>query len=158
MKIDAFAALGLHPDLVKGTAAMGFTEPTPVQTRAIPPALAGGDVLGCAQTGGGKTAAFALPVLQRLMAAPKPGPRALVLVPTRELAAQVETSFRDCGRFAPVKVAVVMGGVGYHAQRQALAGGAQVVVATPGRLEDHIKQGSVRLDRIEVLVLDEADR
>ena len=158
MSDSAFSKLGLHPDLVRGTTAMGFTEPTPIQTQAIPPALAGDDVLGCAQTGGGKTAAFALPLLQRLMAEHKPGVRALVLVPSRELAAQVETAFRDCGRFSPFKVAMVIGGVGYFEQRKALAGGAQIVVATPGRLQDHIRQGSVRLDRIEILVLDEADR
>ncbi|MFI5347218.1 MAG: DEAD/DEAH box helicase [Elusimicrobiota bacterium] len=115
-------------------------------------------MLGCAQTGGGKTAAFALPVLHRLTATPKPGLRALVLVPSRELAAQVETSFRDCGRFSPHKIAMVIGGVGYFGQRQALSGGAQIVVATPGRLQDHIRQGTARLDRIELLVLDEADR
>ncbi len=158
MSDSPFSKLGLHPDLVRGTAAMGFTAPTPIQEAAIPPALAGGDVLGCAQTGGGKTAAFALPLLQRLMAEHKPGVRALVLVPSRELAAQVETALRDCGRFAPLKVALVIGGVGYYGQRQALAGGAQVIVATPGRLQDHIRQGSARLDRLEVLVLDEADR
>ena len=137
---------------------MGFTTPTPIQAEALPPALQGADVLGCAQTGGGKTASFALPILQRLMAVSKPGVRALVLVPSRELAAQVETAFRDCGRFSPFKVALVIGGVGYHGQRQALTGGAQIIVATPGRLHDHLKQGTARLDRIEVLVLDEADR
>jgi ATP-dependent RNA helicase RhlE len=158
MSDSPFAKLGLHPDLVRGVSAMGFTAPTPIQLAAIPPALAGGDVLGCAQTGGGKTAAFALPVLQSLIASPKPGLRALVLVPSRELAAQVETAFRDCGRFAPYKVALVIGGVGYFGQRQALAGGAQIVVATPGRLQDHLRQGSARLDRVEILVLDEADR
>ncbi len=115
-------------------------------------------MLGCAQTGGGKTAAFALPLMQRLMKEHKPGVRALVLVPSRELAAQVETAFRDCGRFSPFKFAMVIGGVGYFEQRKALAGGAQIVVATPGRLQDHMRQGSVRLDRIEILVLDEADR
>ncbi|MDE2510850.1 MAG: DEAD/DEAH box helicase [Elusimicrobia bacterium] len=158
MSDSPFSKLGLHADLVQGVTAMGFTAPTPIQAAAVPPAVEGRDVLGCAQTGGGKTAAFALPVLNRLTATPRPGLRALVLVPSRELAAQVETSFRDCGRFAPHKVALVIGGVGYFGQRQALSGGAQIAVATPGRLQDHIRQGSARLDRIEVLVLDEADR
>src|SRR5690348_5486999 len=100
---------------------MGFTEPTPIQLQAIPPAQKGRDILGCAQTGSGKTAAFALPILQRLLEHPKPGLRALVLVPTRELAAQVETTFRDCCRFAPIKIAVVIGGVGYEGQKKAFS-------------------------------------
>lgn len=154
----AFTKLGLHPDLVRGTQAMGFTEPTPIQIQAIPLALKGIDVLGCAQTGSGKTAAFALPILHRLLEHPRPGLRALIIVPTRELAAQVETAFRDCGRFTPFKTALVIGGVGYHGQQQSLAQGAQILVATPGRLLDHLKQGNFRLDRVEQLVLDEADR
>ncbi|MBI4054875.1 MAG: DEAD/DEAH box helicase [Elusimicrobia bacterium] len=153
-----FSKLGLHPDLVRGVRAMGFTEPTPIQIQAIPLALQGRDVLGCAQTGSGKTAAFALPILHRLLKHTCPGPCALIIVPTRELAAQVETMFRDCGRFTPCKIAIVIGGVGYHGQRQALAGGAQILVATPGRLLDHLQQGGVRLDRVEQVVLDEADR
>ncbi len=154
----SFQNLDLHPDLMRGVRAMGFTDPTPIQTQAIPVALQGQDLLGCAQTGSGKTAAFALPVLQHLLHKPGPGVRALILVPTRELAAQVETSFRDCGRFTPFKIAVVIGGVGYHGQKQALSQGASIVVATPGRLKDHIQQGTIRLDRVDVLVLDEADR
>ncbi|MDE1977225.1 MAG: DEAD/DEAH box helicase, partial [Elusimicrobia bacterium] len=142
----SFQNLELHPDLMRGVRAMGFTDPTPIQTQAIPVALQGQDLLGCAQTGSGKTAAFALPVLQHLLHKPGPGVRALILVPTRELAAQVETSFRDCGRFTPFKIAVVIGGVGYHGQKQALAQGASIVVATPGRLKDHIQQGTIRLD------------
>ncbi len=137
---------------------MGFVDPTPIQAQSIPIALKGGDVLGAAQTGSGKTAAFALPILQKIMATPGPGPRALILVPTRELAAQVETMFRDCGRFSPVSIAMVIGGVGYHSQRQSFAQGAQVLVATPGRLLDHLQQGSVKLDKVQQLVLDEADR
>ncbi len=137
---------------------MGFTEPTPIQSQAIPLTLQGSDLLGCAQTGSGKTAAFALPILHRLLEHSRPGLRALVIVPTRELAAQVETAFRDCGRYTPFKVAVVIGGVAYHGQRQALSQGAQILVATPGRLLDHLKQGSIRLDGVEQVVLDEADR
>jgi ATP-dependent RNA helicase RhlE len=152
-----FAQLGLHPDLVRAVKAMNFEKPTPIQEAAIPSALAGRDVLGCAQTGGGKTAAFALPVLHHLLKKEGTGIRALVLTPTRELAAQVETTFRDVGRFTHFKTAVVIGGVGFTPQVQA-ASRAQVVVATPGRLLDHLKQGSFRLDRVEQLVLDEADR
>ncbi len=150
--------MGLHADIARGVRAMGWSDPTPIQTQAIPVALEGRDIMGCAQTGSGKTAAFALPVLHRLLEKPGQGLRALILVPTRELAAQVETSFRDCGRFTPFKVALVIGGVGYHGQKQALSHGASIVVATPGRLKDHLQQGSVRLDRVEILVLDEADR
>ncbi|MBI4375982.1 MAG: DEAD/DEAH box helicase [Elusimicrobia bacterium] len=153
-----FSSLGLHPDLQRGVRAMGFTDPTPIQSQAIPLALSGKDVLGAAQTGSGKTAAFALPILHHLLNHARPGLRALVIVPTRELAAQVETAFRDCGRFTPFKVSLVIGGVGYHGQRQSLAQGAQIAVGTPGRLLDHIRQGTLRLDRVEQLVLDEADR
>jgi len=153
-----FSKLGLHQNLMQGIRAMGFTDPTPIQEQAVPLALKGGDVLGCAQTGSGKTVAFALPILQRLLDHPRPGLRALVLVPTRELAAQVETTFRDCGRFTPFRTALVIGGVGYQGQRDALAHGAQILVATPGRLIDHLHQGTFRLDKIEQLVLDEADR
>ncbi|OGR84469.1 MAG: RNA helicase [Elusimicrobia bacterium RIFCSPHIGHO2_02_FULL_57_9] len=153
-----FSNLGLHPDVVRGVKAMGFTDPTPIQLQAIPLLLKGEDIMACAQTGSGKTAAFALPILQRLLEQPRPGLRALIIVPTRELAAQVETTLRDCGRFTPFKVALVIGGVGYHGQRQAFAAGAPIVVATPGRLLDHLKQGGVRLNQVELLVLDEADR
>lgn len=141
---------------------MNFTEPTPIQKSAIPVALTGRDILGCAQTGGGKTAAFALPILHRLLergrSGPASGPRALVLVPTRELAAQVETAFRSCGRFTPFKLVVVIGGVSYGPQTKAVSQGAEIVIATPGRLLDHLKQGNFRLDAVEELVLDEADR
>ncbi len=153
-----FTKLGLHPELVRGIRAMGFAEPTPIQAQAIPLAQKGLDLLGCAQTGSGKTAAFSLPILHRFLEHPRPGLRALIIVPTRELAAQVETTFRDLGRFTPIKVAIVIGGVGYQGQRQALAQGAQVLVATPGRLLDHLRQGTFRLDQVEFLVLDEADR
>src|SRR5581483_6239730 len=109
-----FSQLGLHPELIKGIKAMGFSAPTPIQEQAIPVAMEGRDVLGCAQTGSGKTVAFALPILHRLLTHPKPGVRALILVPTRELAAQVETTFHDCGRFTSFKTALVIGGVGYQ--------------------------------------------
>ena len=153
-----FAELGLHPDLVRGAKSMGFTAPTPIQSQSIPVALKGGDILGSAQTGSGKTAAFALPILDHLLRKPGHGLRALILVPTRELAAQVETTFRDCGRFTPFKTGVIIGGVGYEGQNKALAEGVPIIVATPGRLLDHIERGNVRLDKVEMLVLDEADR
>jgi ATP-dependent RNA helicase RhlE len=129
----------------------------PIQEAAIPLALEGRDVMGCAQTGSGKTAAFALPILHHLLKEEKPGIRALVLVPTRELAAQVEKSFHECGRFTHLKTAVVIGGVGFSPQVHAAAR-CQILVATPGRLLDHLRQGSFRLDKVEQLVLDEADR
>ena len=136
---------------------MGYTEPTAIQARAIPLMLEGRDVIGSAQTGTGKTAAFALPILTKL-GEPGHGTRALILEPTRELAAQVETSFRDLGRFMPYKIAVVYGGVGYGAQTDALRGGADIIVATPGRLLDHVGRGNCRFDKVAHLVLDEADR
>jgi ATP-dependent RNA helicase RhlE len=151
-----FTKLGLTKPLLEGVQAMGYGEPTPVQLRAIPPAIAGRDVIASAQTGTGKTAAFALPALQKLGHHGKL--RCLVLEPTRELAMQVETSMRDLARFTDLKVGSVFGGVGYGAQRQALRTGLDVVVATPGRLEDHLQQGTLKLDDIEVLVLDEVDR
>ena len=151
-----FSKLGLSKPLLEGVLAMGYGEPTPVQLRAIPPALEGRDVIASAQTGTGKTAAFALPALQKLRSHGKL--RCLVLEPTRELAMQVETSMRDLARFTDLKVGSVFGGVGYGAQRAALRGGLDVVVATPGRLEDHLQQGTLRLGDIEVLVLDEVDR
>jgi ATP-dependent RNA helicase RhlE len=135
---------------------MGYGDPTPVQLRAIPPALAGRDVIASAQTGTGKTAAFALPALQKLGTHGRL--RCLVLEPTRELAMQVETSMRDLARFTDLKIGSVFGGVGYGAQRTALREGLDVLVATPGRLEDHLQQGTVQLRDIEVLVLDEVDR
>jgi len=136
---------------------MGYSEPTPIQLRAIPLVLEGRDVIGSAQTGTGKTAAFALPILSRL-GHHEAQPRVLVLEPTRELAAQVETAFRDFARFTDLRVAVVFGGVGYGAQREALRKGVDVLVATPGRLLDLMQQGACKLDHIRFLVLDEADR
>ncbi|HEV2392032.1 MAG TPA: DEAD/DEAH box helicase [Verrucomicrobiae bacterium] len=153
----AFSKLGLSHPMLEGVKAMGYTEPTPIQLRAIPLIMAGRDVIGSAQTGTGKTAAFALPILSQL-GQHQPQPRVLVLEPTRELAAQVETAFRDFARFTDLHVAVMFGGVGYGAQREALRNGVDVLVATPGRLLDLIQQGCCRLDQIKFLVLDEADR
>ena len=136
---------------------MGYVEPTPIQHRAIPLILAGRDVIGSAQTGTGKTAAFALPILSRL-GHHKPDPRVLILEPTRELAAQVETAIYDFSRYTNLRSVVIFGGVGYGKQREALEKGVDVLVATPGRLLDHIGQGLCRLNRIEYVVMDEADR
>src|SRR5580704_10683795 len=127
----AFSKLGLSAAVLDGVKAMGYVEPTPIQLRAIPLILSGKDVIGSAQTGTGKTAAFALPILTKLGPS-APGPRVLILEPTRELAAQVETAFRDFARFTNVGIAVVYGGVGYGKQTDALRGGVDIVVATPG--------------------------
>src|ERR1051326_7192458 len=152
-----FSKLGLSHAMLEGVKAMGYIEPTPIQLRTIPLMMSGRDVIGSAQTGTGKTAAFALPILSQL------GPRgnavrALVLEPTRELAAQVETHFRDLARFTTIRVAVVYGGVGYGIQNDALKSGVDVLVATPGRLLDHLQRGNAHLDHVQHLVLDEADR
>lgn len=155
--LHGFERFNLDPRLRRGIIAAGFTQPRPIQTEAIPAARQGRDVLGLAQTGTGKTAAFALPVLDRLVAAPGPGPRALVLAPTRELAAQISAEIGSLGRFASLRVATVFGGVSVHRQRAALARKPAILVACPGRLLDLMGQGAVRLDRIETLVLDEAD-
>jgi len=153
----AFTKLGLSPAVLEGVKAAGYTIPTPIQLRGIPLVLSGRDVIGSAQTGTGKTAAFALPILSKLDQH-APGPRALILEPTRELAAQVETAFRDYARFTNLKVSVVYGGVGYGRQMDELRAGADVVAATPGRLLDHLERGTLRLDKVQFLVLDEADR
>jgi ATP-dependent RNA helicase RhlE len=152
-----FSKLGLSPAILEGVKAMGYVDPTPIQLRAIPLILEGRDVIGSAQTGTGKTAAFALPILSK-MNSHQPQPRLLVLEPTRELAAQVETAIRDFARFTDLRVAVVFGGVGYGKQKDALKDGVDVLVATPGRLLDHLEQGTCRLDHVQHLVLDEADR
>src|SRR6202051_1496931 len=141
----SFSALGLSEKILEGVKAMGYIQPTPIQLRAIPLVLSGRDVIGSAQTGTGKTAAFALPILSKL-GHHKPFPRALVLEPTRELAAQVETAFRDYARFTNIKTVVVYGGVGYGRQTEELRAGPDVIIATPGRLLDHLSQGTVRLD------------
>ena len=153
-----FTALGLMPELVRAVADEGYEHPTPIQTEAIPLALAGRDLIGSAQTGTGKTAAFVLPILQRLQAGTHGALRALILVPTRELAEQVVTSIRAYGRHTHLKGAAVYGGVGMEPQTRALKHGADIVVATPGRLLDHMERGHVNFSKVEVLVLDEADR
>ncbi|HVY69102.1 MAG TPA: DEAD/DEAH box helicase [Verrucomicrobiae bacterium] len=152
-----FKKMGLSAAVVEGVDAMGYVEPTPIQLRAIPTILAGRDLIGSAQTGTGKTAAFGLPLLS-MLGNHAPGIRMLVLEPTRELAAQVETALRDYARFTDLRVAVMFGGVGYGRQKEALQKGIDVLVATPGRLLDHMQQGTCKLDQVKHLVLDEADR
>src|SRR5881392_3117229 len=155
-----FTSLGLAPELLRAVAEEGYEQPTPIQQEAIPLALAGRDLIGSAQTGTGKTAAFMLPILQRLAnAGPQHMLRALILVPTRELAEQVLQSARAYGRHVRgVSAAAVYGGVGMEPQTRALKRGVDIVVATPGRLLDHMERGHVDFSRLEVLVLDEADR
>ncbi len=153
-----FASFKLHPDLLKGTKELGFTRATPIQEQAIPPALEGRDLLACAMTGSGKTAAFLLPVLHRLMGKPRGTTRALVLTPTRELAAQIEEHLRQLAVHTPLSGAAVFGGVGMGPQEHAFRSGVDVLIATPGRLLDHFKQPYAKLAGLEVLVLDEADR
>ncbi|MBL0218818.1 MAG: DEAD/DEAH box helicase [Myxococcales bacterium] len=158
-----FSELGLIPPLATAVAAEGYVEPTPIQARAIPHVLAGRDLLGLAQTGTGKTAAFALPILQRLANQPtiqaRSRPiRCLVLTPTRELASQIGESFSTYGKNLPLRNTVIFGGVGMDAQKQALRSGMDILVATPGRLLDLMGQGLVDLKPLEVFVLDEADR
>jgi ATP-dependent RNA helicase RhlE len=159
---QSFESLGLLPELVRAVADEGYTQPTPVQAQAIPVILAGRDVLAGAQTGTGKTAGFTLPMLQRLSHHAHHGGRhavrALVLTPTRELAAQVEESVRTYGRHMKLRSALVFGGVGMQPQVEALRHGVDVLVATPGRLLDHLGQRTVNLSHVEILVLDEADR
>jgi len=152
----AFTKLGLNDALAFAVQEMGYAEPTPIQQQAIPVVLAGRDVIGSAQTGTGKTAAFALPILQRLAGHGKL--RCLILEPTRELALQVEEAFKNFSKFTDLRVTVVYGGVGYGKQRDDLHRGMDVLAATPGRLLDHMEQGDVRLDTIDILVLDEVDR
>ncbi len=153
-----FSGLKLHPDLLKGIRELGFTRPTPIQEAAIPPALSGRDVLACAMTGSGKTAAFLLPILHRLIDKPRGTTRALVLTPTRELAAQVLEDLNDLAVHTPITGAAVYGGVGMGPQEHAFRSGVDVLVATPGRLLDHFKAPYARLPGVEYLVLDEADR
>ena len=152
-----FTQLGLSPGVLEGVKAMGYVEPTPIQLRAIPLILAGRDVIGSAQTGTGKTAAFALPILTKLGDG-NGITRTLILEPTRELAAQVETAMRDFARFLNLRIAVLYGGVGYGKQTDDLKAGSDIIVATPGRLLDHIQRGQAKLEQVKYLVLDEADR
>jgi ATP-dependent RNA helicase RhlE len=158
-----FAALGLSPSICSPLARLGYSSPTPVQAQAIPVILAGGDLLARAQTGTGKTAAFGLPLIDRLMVSGRRAgrlahPRGLVLVPTRELAMQVHKSLSTYGAAAQLRSVVILGGVAMRPQVQALRQGCDVIVATPGRLIDHLQQRTVDLSRVEMLVLDEADR
>jgi ATP-dependent RNA helicase RhlE len=154
----SFSSFKLDPSLLRGVAGLGFTAPTPIQRDGIPPALEGRDLLACAMTGSGKTAAFALPILQRLLGKKRGTTRALVLAPTRELAAQIVVHFNDLGRHSGLKAAAVYGGVGMEPQARALRSGVDVIVACPGRLLDHFRHSYARLAGLEVLVLDEADR
>jgi ATP-dependent RNA helicase RhlE len=161
----SFESLGLSAELLRAVAEQGYTTPTPIQAQAIPVVLSGRDLLGAAQTGTGKTAGFTLPLLQRLTAgantsaSPARHPiRALVLVPTRELAAQVRDSVRAYGRHLKLRSAVIFGGVGFNPQADELRRGVDIVVATPGRLLDHVQQRTIDLRHVEILVLDEADR
>ena len=164
----SFSALGLSDAIVRAVAETGYTAPTPIQSQAIPAVLNGGDLLAGAQTGTGKTAGFTLPLLHRLSTdafgsklsnntSPRPV-RALILTPTRELAAQVEESVRVYGKYTKLNSAVIFGGVSINPQIKLLKHGVDILVATPGRLLDHMAQGTVNLDKIEILVLDEADR
>jgi ATP-dependent RNA helicase RhlE len=153
-----FTSLKLHPNLLKGIKELGFSRPTPIQADAIPPALAGRDVLACAMTGSGKTAAFLLPILHKLIDRPRGTTRALVLTPTRELAAQILEDLNDLAVHTPISAAAVFGGVGMGPQEHAFRSGVDVMIATPGRLLDHFRMPYAKLAGLEHLVLDEADR
>jgi ATP-dependent RNA helicase RhlE len=158
----SFTSLGLADEIVRAVTEHGYTTPTPIQAQAIPAVLAGGDLLAGAQTGTGKTAGFTLPLLQRLSRVAQPAGqrpiRALVLTPTRELAAQVEESVRTYGKYLTLRSTVIFGGVGINPQIKLLKQGVDILVATPGRLLDHMQQGTIDLSKVEILVLDEADR
>jgi ATP-dependent RNA helicase RhlE len=165
LSAPSFDALGLRPEILRAVAEAGYTTPTPIQQQAIPVVLAGKDVMGGAQTGTGKTAGFGLPILQRLSvhANTSPSParhpvRALILTPTRELAIQVEESIKEYGKYTGLRSTVVFGGVDIKQQLAIVRAGVEILVATPGRLLDHIEQKSVNLGQVEILVLDEADR
>src|SRR6188474_1751851 len=156
-----FSHLNLHPDLLRGIKDLGFQKPTPIQADAIPPALAGRDLLACAQTGSGKTAAFLLPILHALMQKPRSRPgttRALIITPTRELAAQIVEDLRDLTVHTPISGFAVYGGVGMGPQEHAFRSGVDMIVGTPGRLLDHFRAPYAKLGGLEYLVLDEADR
>src|SRR5436190_9286814 len=153
-----FSHLQLHPDLLRGLKDLGFPRPTPIQADAIPPAVAGRDVLACAMTGSGKTVAFLLPILNQLIGRPRGTTRALILTPTRELAAQILEDLTDLAVHTPVTAAAVFGGVGMGPQEHAFRSGVDVIVGTPGRLLDHFRAPYAKLQGVEMLVLDEADR
>jgi ATP-dependent RNA helicase RhlE len=154
----SFSSFRLHPKITARVEALGYKIPTPIQMQAIPPVLAGKDVMGLAQTGTGKTAAFVLPILERLLPGPRGKVRTLVIAPTRELAEQIHVSIGDLGRNTNLKSCTIYGGVGVNPQIQKLRAGVDIVVACPGRLLDHLSQGTINLGSLEVLVLDEADR
>jgi ATP-dependent RNA helicase RhlE len=154
----SFTQFSLNPKLLRAVEQMGFAQPTPIQIQAIPAGLAGRDVLACAMTGSGKTAAFVLPILQRLLDKPKGFTQALILTPTRELAAQVHEHLEQLGQHTGLRSAAVFGGVPMRPQTKAFQSGVEVIVATPGRLLDHFQHPYARLEHLEVLVLDEADR
>ncbi len=153
-----FTSLNLHPSLLQGLKDLGFTRPTPIQADAVPPALAGKDLLACAMTGSGKTVAFLLPILHNLIGRPRGTTRALVLTPTRELAAQILEDLNDLAVHTPITAAAVFGGVGMGPQEHAFRSGVDVIVGTPGRLLDHFRAPYARLAGLQYLVLDEADR
>ena len=152
-----FTEFNFHPKVAAGVAAAGYVSPTPIQTRSIPPVLAGRDVMGLAQTGTGKTAAFALPILHRLMNGGRGHVRALVVAPTRELAEQIHAAITELGRETGLRSVTVYGGVGINPQIARLKKGVEIVIACPGRLLDHLNQKTIDLSRLEMLVLDEAD-
>ena len=151
-----FQELHLREEILRAIQERGYDEPTPIQAKAIPAVLEGRDVIGSAQTGTGKTAAFALPSLHRLKR--HSHTRCLVLTPTRELACQIEENFAYYGKYLDLKLGLIYGGVGYGAQRQAIQEGADVLICTPGRLLDHLSQKSLKLDRVEILILAEVHR
>jgi len=153
-----FSSFGLHADLLRGVKELGFKRPTPIQIDAMPPAIAGKDVLACAMTGSGKSAAFLLPILNRLIGKKRGTTRALILTPTRELAAQIDEHLRELAVHTPLSGAAVYGGVGMGPQEHAFRSGVDVIVATPGRLLDHFQHPYAKLAGLEILVLDEADR
>ena len=153
-----FETFNFHPSVIAGVRALGYTTPTPIQVRAIPPIMQGRDVIGLAQTGTGKTAAFVLPILQRLLQSPRGRVNALVISPTRELAEQTCEAISELGRHTGLRSIAIYGGVGMQQQIQGLRNGAEIAVACPGRLLDHIWKGTIDLSHVEVLVIDEADR
>src|SRR4051812_10467398 len=153
-----FSTFGLHPDLLRGIKELGFTRPTPIQNDAMPPAIAGRDVLAAAATGSGKTAAFLLPIMHRLISKKRGTTRALILTPTRELAAQIDEHLRDLAVHTPLSGAAIYGGGGMGPPEHAFRSGVGVLVGTPGRLLDHFQHSYAKLDGLEILVLDEADR
>jgi ATP-dependent RNA helicase RhlE len=154
----SFSSFKLHPQIASGVKALGYQIPTPIQVQAIPPVLAGKDVMGLAQTGTGKTAAFVLPILEHLLPGPRGKVRSLIIAPTRELAEQIHVSIGELGRNTHLTSCTIYGGVGVNPQVQKLRAGVDIVVACPGRLLDHLNQRTINLANLEVLVLDEADR